>query len=370
MTVEIAPTDRVLPRLSILLSRAMIYLISVTVLAGLTWASIARVNVVVSAKGRLVPRAEPVRLSIPAGGVVSAVLVQVGAKVRAGEPILEIDSFREEAEVARVRHELGETKAEGDAYKDSAGILASASGHIKQELVGAQKLLELTAQQARAMYEAYQADAVSLFDLQEREAAVAEAQTHMAQLQSDLNRSDAEGRKDRGLAIGTSQKIEALEIELGRDIQAQQKTVLVAPIAGTVSYVSSLRPGRYLAANDVAATIDPSGEPLLAEVWIPNESMRRVKPWLRTRMKLDAYPYQRFGLLPGTLVSVDPDADQSGAYRAWIMPDRLTLDDSHGTETVRTGLALTAEIEVDRRTVMSVILDPFLRLRRNFRFSE
>src|SRR5271155_4749605 len=123
MTVEIAPTDRVLPRLSILLSRALIYLISVTVIAGLTWASIARVNVVVSAKGRLVPRAEPVRLSIPAGGVVSAVLVQVGAKVRVGQPILEIDSFREEAEVARVRHELAETKAEDDAYKDSAGIL-------------------------------------------------------------------------------------------------------------------------------------------------------------------------------------------------------------------------------------------------------
>jgi multidrug efflux pump subunit AcrA (membrane-fusion protein) len=364
------PTDRVLPRLSVLLSRGLIYLIGLTVLAGITWASIARVNVVVTAKGRLAPRAEPVRLSIAAGGVVSAVLVQVGANVHAGQAILAIDSFREEAEVARVRHELDETKAEEESYKDSAAILASASVHVKQEIVGAQKMLDLTSQQARAMREAYDADAVSLFDLQEREGAVAEAQTHIAQLQSDLNRSDAEGRKDRGLALGTSQKVEALEIELARDIQARRRTVLAAPIAGTVSYVSSLRPGRYLAANDVAATIVPGDEPLFAEVFIPNASMRRVKPLLRTRMKLDAYPYQRFGQLPGTLVSVDPDADQSGAYRAWIRPDRLTLDDSQGPEIVRTGLALTAEIEVDRRTVMSVMLDPFRHLRRDFRFTE
>ena len=145
---------------------------------------------------------------------------------------------------------------------------------------------------------------------------------------------------------------------------------MTAPVAGTISYVNSLRPGRYLAANDVAATLVPNDEPLLAEVWIPNKSIRRVKPGLRARMKLDAYPYQRFGLLSGRLISVDPDADSSGAYRAWIRPDTTTVKDSHGVETIRTGLTLTAEIEVERRTVMSVLLDPFQRFEQGFRVSQ
>jgi len=39
--------------------------------------------VVVSARGHLAPRSEPARLSIPGGGVVAAVLVQVGQQVQA-----------------------------------------------------------------------------------------------------------------------------------------------------------------------------------------------------------------------------------------------------------------------------------------------
>lgn len=369
-SVEIVSTDKVLPRLSILVSRALFYLVVGGTIAGLTWACVARVNVVVSATGRLAPRAEPVRLSVPAGGVISAVLVQVGGKVDAGDPILEIDSFRESAEVAQVRHQLGEAKAEADGYKDSARILTGAAADIKQELVSSEEVLGLAVKQSQALDEAFKAGAASLFDVQEKEAVVAQTQSQMAQLRADLSRTEADRRKDQSAALEAYEKVKALTIELERDVQAKKRTVLIAPIAGTISFVNSLRPGLYLAANDVAATVVPSGEPLLAEVWIPNKSIRRVTPGLRARMKLDAYPYQRFGLLSGRLISVDPDADSSGAYRAWIRPDTTTLHDSHGVETIRTGLTLTAEIEVERRTVMSVLLDPFQRFKQGFEFSQ
>ncbi len=369
-SVEIASTDKVVPRLSVLVSRALFYLIVGGTVVGLTWACIERVSVVVSATGHLAPRAEPVRLSVPAGGVISAVSVQVGGKVGAGDPILEIDSFRESAEVAQVRHELKEAQAEANGYKDSARILTSAAADIKQELASSEEVLGLAVKQSQALDEAFKAGAASLFDVQEKEAVVAQTREQMAQLRADLNRTDADRRKDQSAALEANEKVKALTIELDRDIQAKEKTILTAPVAGTISYVNSLRPGRYLAANDVAATLVPNDEPLLAEVWIPNKSIRRVKPGLRARMKLDAYPYQRFGLLSGRLISVDPDADSSGAYRAWIRPDTTTVKDSHGVETIRTGLTLTAEIEVDRRTVMSVLLDPFQRFEQGFRVSQ
>jgi len=368
--VEITSPDKILPRLNIVLARALLYLIVCTTVAGLAWASMARVSVVVSARGHLAPRAEPARLSIPGGGVISAVLVQVGSRVEVGEDLLEVDSFRETAEVERVRRELGQAKAEADGYRDSARILASAANDIKQELAVSEQILSLGSKQTEALQEAYNAGAMALYVVETKEAEVAQTQAQLAQFRSDLNRAEAEGRRDEFAALGTDEEIKALTVELNRDIQARDRTVLKAPIAGTISYVNSLRPGRYLAANDVAATIVPSDEPLLAEVWIPNQSIRRVKPSLRVRMKLDAYPYQQFGLLSGTLISVDPDADDAGAYRAWIKPDGLMLLDSHGSETIRTGLALTAEIVVERQTVMSVLLDPFQRLRRGFRFSQ
>lgn len=211
---------------------------------------------------------------------------------------------------------------------------------------------------------------MALYVVQTKQADAARTRAQIDQLRADLNRAEAEREQDQANAIGTYAQVDALTIELGRDIEAAKQTVLTAPITGTISAVSSLRPGRYLAPSDVAVTIVPGNAPLLAEVWIPNPSIRRVKPALRVRMKLDAYPYQQFGLLSGTLISVDPDAGDDGNYRAWIRPDGLNLHDTNGLETMRTGLALTAEIEVERRTVMSVLLDPFQRMRGQFQFAQ
>jgi hemolysin D len=171
------------------------------------------------------------------------------------------------------------------------------------------------------------------------------------------------------MAAQADQKIKGLEIKLSRDAEIKKKTVLTSPTAGTVAYIASFRPGRYLNPNEVAAKILPVNDPLLAEVWIPNDSMRRVRPSLPVRMKLKAYPYQQFGLLRGTLISVDPDANDTGQYRAWIKPERLTFG-GNNAEPLRPGLALTSEIVVDQRTLLEVILDPIRKVGRGFALSQ
>ena len=365
-----ASYDRTLPGLSVLAARGMFYLVALLIVIAIAWSSVTRVNVVVRADGRLSPMAEPLRLSVPQGGVVSKIMVEVGAKVTGGQPILEIDSFREAADAAADRHELEQARAESIRYAEAAETLEGASASLNEGLISERKVSRLAAEQAKELREGFDGGAVSLFELQAKEREVEEANAHASQLQSDLARSMAEARQNQRMSAETAQKIKELEIKLSRDVEVRQKTILKAPTDGVVATIAALRPGRYLAANDVAATILPGNEPLMAEVWIPNTSMRRVKPRLPVRMKLDAYPFQQFGMLPGQLVSVDPDADESGKYRAWIKPDRLTLQGSHGAETVRPGLALSAEIVVDKRTILDVVLDPIRRIRRGYSISE
>ncbi len=365
-----ASYDRTLPGLSVLAARGLFYLVAMLLVVAIAWASITRLNVVVRAEGRLAPMAEPVRLSVPQGGVVSKIMVEVGAKVPAGQPILEIDSFREVADAASDRHELDQARAEAIRYAESAETLGGATANLSEEIVSERKVSKLAAEQAMELREGFDGGAVSLFEVQAKEREVAEANAHVSQLQSDLARSAADARQNQRMGAETAQKIKELEIKLSRDVEVKRKTILTAPTGGVVATIAALRPGRFLAANDVAATILPGDEPLMAEIWIPNTSMRRVKPMLPVRMKLDAYPYQQFGMLPGELVSVDPDADESGKYRAWIKLDRLTLEGSHGPEAVRPGLALSAEIVVDKRTILDVVLDPIRRIRRGYSISE
>ena len=112
MEASTVSADPVLPPINILVARGTFYLIGLVIITSLLWASITRLNVVVKADGRLVPRAEPLKLSVPQGGIVSKVMVDVGTEVRAGQPILEIDSFREAADAAQDRHRLEVAKAE------------------------------------------------------------------------------------------------------------------------------------------------------------------------------------------------------------------------------------------------------------------
>jgi membrane fusion protein, hemolysin D len=372
MAMDAAATsyDRVLPRAGVLVSRGLLYLVAAILIFGLVWASVTPVNMVVRANGRLVPQSEPLRLSVPVGGIVSKVMVHVGARVTAGQPILEIDSFREAAAAAADRAELAQARAESVRYSEGARMLESAARNISQELSSEQQEMKLITEQAREMHEAFDGGAVSLYEVQAKEREVSQARAQISQLTSDLTRARAESEQSRRMEAETAEKIKTLEVKLSRDVEVMKKTVLTAPTAGIVTTISSQRPGLYLAANQVAATINPSDVPLLAEIWIPNDSMRRVKPMLPVRMKLKAYPYQQFGMLPGTLLSVDPDADKLGAYRAWIKPNRLTLNGAHGPEKLGPGLALTAEIVVDRRTILDVILDPIRRVKRGFSIAD
>src|SRR5208283_418605 len=167
MAIDIAAAsyDRVLPRISVLAARGLLYLIAAILIVGLAWASVTRINVVVRADGRLVPQAEPVRLSVPQGGIVSKVLVDVGAKVVAGQPILEIDPFREAADAAADRHELEQAKGELARYTESAGMLESATANLAQEITSEQEVMKLMADQAEKMREGYRGGAVSMFEV-------------------------------------------------------------------------------------------------------------------------------------------------------------------------------------------------------------
>jgi hemolysin D len=364
-------SDSTLPALGILAARGLFYIVMLVIVGAIAWSALTRVNLVVRADGKLTPRAEPLRLSVPQGGIIEKVIVTVGSRVTTGQPLLEIDSFREAADAATDRHELEEAKAEFERYKEGAAMLDSATASMKQELANERQASKLLWVEASEMEEGYRGGAVSLFEVQAKKRDLVESEARIAQLESDLTRSDAEARQDVRMQSEASHKIDELKIKLSRDDEVKQKTVLSAPTGGVIATISSFRAGRYLAPNEVAATIIPADEPLMAEIWIPNASMRRVRASLPVLMKLQAYPYQQFGLLAGELVSVDPDANETtGAYRAWVKPDPMAFDGARGPDLLRPGLSLSAEIIVDKRTVLDVVLDPIRRLRHGFSISD
>lgn len=149
--------------------------------------------------------------------------------------------------------------------------------------------------------------------------------------------------------------------------QSAGQTVLTAPITGTVTNLL-VTPGQSVAAGASVVAIVPADSPMTAVLYVPSTAIGFIQAGQRVRVSYDAFPYQRFGQYHGVVHSVsqtdvpmaaNPDKQDRRAY--FLV--RVRLDAStvkaYGTEIpLRPGLTLTADVEIDRRSLIRWMLDP------------
>ena len=92
--------------------------------------------------------------------------------------------------------------------------------------------------------------------------------------------------------------------------------------------------------------------------------MTFIEKGLPAKLKFDAFPYQDYGVVESRVVEVSPDSqedkDHNSFYKVTILPLNHPFK-------IRPGLTLSAEIITERRTVMSLILEPFRKLKGSAR---
>ncbi|MBI5365679.1 MAG: HlyD family efflux transporter periplasmic adaptor subunit [Planctomycetes bacterium] len=364
------PVDRVLPQPGLLLTRGILYLVLLALATFGGWAAYAKVDVIVSAEGRLVPERGAVGLSMAQPGLLVEVYVEVGARVKAGEPLLRIDAFQEEADVARLRRELEAARLQESTYRDSAAALRRALVEDQRDFdLQASVLVSLKSDLEDAKRLAT-SGVLSAQELRRQERDVVGVEARMAGLRANLRRSELDAERDSRLADIQAATVATREADLARAQTVRQRTVLTSPKDGTIASIAYTRPGRYLGPSEPAVTLLPDGEPLGAEIRIPNASMRRVREGLPVRLRMAAFPAEEYGVLSGEITRIEPDVDQVGSYRARVHLTDLVLHGPRGTEAMRPGLQAAAEILVDRRTVLEVLLDPYRKLKGGWTISE
>lgn len=149
--------------------------------------------------------------------------------------------------------------------------------------------------------------------------------------------------------------------------QSAGQTVLTAPITGTVTNLL-VTPGQSVAAGASVVAIVPADSPMTAVLYVPSTAIGFIQAGQRVRVSYDAFPYQRFGQYHGVVHSVsqtdvpmaaNPDKQDRRAY--FLVRVRLDASSvkAYGTEIpLRPGLTLTADIEIDRRSLIRWMLDP------------
>jgi hemolysin D len=195
--------------------------------------------------------------------------------------------------------------------------------------------------------------------LAEAQAALHEAERSRAAYLAETQRSLHERQAQAAL------KRRQLTQERSKAEQKSRLTQLTAPVAGTVQQVAVHTEGGVVTPAQVLMVIVPKDAEVTAEVVIDNKDIGFVREGQAVTVKLETFPFTRYGTVPATLKRVSADAvadEQRGAiFPATLALGRSSLDVDGKRVNLSPGMNLTAEIKTGRRRVIDYLLSPIQR---------
>lgn len=168
-----------------------------------------------------------------------------------------------------------------------------------------------------------------------------------------------------------------------------ERTRLTAPIDGVVQQMSATTIGQVVTTGQQLLAIVPTDGMVQVEVFVSNADIGFVKIGQAAQVKVDAFPFTRFGVAPAHVAQIAADAiDEQEARRrqsnatasalpqgagapgqpqVFVFPVRLALErdviDVYGRPAaLRPGMTVTAEIKTDKRRVIDYLLSPLARI--------
>lgn len=439
------------------IARALALAICGLFLAALAWSYFGWMDIYAVAPGKIQPDGGSKVVQPLEAGKVVAVRVENGSRVNAGDVLVELDpteaaadreaqardleaakaeSARREAAIAAAHTETLEPPPIAFPADISAPVrsreesvlaadlaqLRSTIATLKAQLAEKQatkerltstiaereKLIALTKervamrQQLDAMGAGSRAQTIEALEQYETQVTtdtgdrgqLIETDAAMAELDRKIDEAVKQFVADQSQKLATvEQKRDHLEEDL---IKAQSKaghTVLKAPIAGTVQQLAVSSIGQVVAAGQPLLTIVPADDAIEVKAMIANADIGFVKVGQAAVVKVDAFPFTRYGTIDGTVAKVFSDAvderdatelsDATNAARpqeaapgspakpqnlvfpATIRLAQRAIDIDGKDVALMPGMAVTVEVKTGRRRAIDYLLSPLREFASN-----
>jgi len=139
---------------------------------------------------------------------------------------------------------------------------------------------------------------------------------------------------------------------------------IVAPVSGVITDLTSTQPGDKVQANTPLGGIAPSNSRSVVKVEIAENDRAFVREGLPVKLKFSAFPYQRYGVIKGTLEYVSPATKPAAQTKQPVYEARVSLERDHYLVAdtkypLRYGMTATVEVVVRARRLIDLALDPF-----------
>ncbi len=192
---------------------------------------------------------------------------------------------------------------------------------------------------------------------QELLALQAQYEQQLLRLVQEEQQVEADLRQARAKARSSSQ----LNYE---DIDEDNFLRIRAPVSGIITSVTYSHVGGQVDEKVPVAAIAPSGARKVLEVEIAERDRAFLMAGMPVKIKVNAFPYQRYGILNGELEQISPVATVSQQTKQLVYKARVGLQRDYFLVNkvktpVRFGMTATAEVVVNSRRLMDFALEPF-----------
>lgn len=413
------------------LPRTVLYSVAALFVILLAWASFGRLDIVASAEGRLVPQTY-VKIVQPAeAGIVQEILVREGQSVEAGQVLMRMDAKLTEADARTIRGEFelkrlqlrridaelagapirteaadspeiftqvaSQYAAHRQAYQDALAQERAILSKTRHDLQASEEL----ARKLRETVPSYRRSAAAFEKLGKDgfygSLAVEEKQRDRIEKEQDLRAQEATVASLKSTITASEKKLAQISSNYRSELQNERvetesqfrklreerekiehKSGLLALRAsqnGIIKDLATHTTGTVVSPGTVLMSLVPHDEPLLAEVLVRNEDVGFVHLDQRVKIKLSAYPFQKYGMIDGIVTHVGPDAADGGTpspkengttpepsmalrYKALVRLDTQYLATDGHRMRLSSGMQVVAEIHQGQRTVIEYLLSP------------
>ncbi len=303
------------------IGNTVFWTIVIFIIIAALWMYLGKVDIVITARGLIIPTGEEKVIQSLDKGVVTTISVQEGEYVSKDqivaivtpaehEPGLELNNIREEE--ARVIQQLGDARTK---YS-----IAAAN---KRRLEDVKDILP------QARYD----DACK---------EVSELSHNISALSASLS-----------------------EIRNKRVQLEKQKQILKSPLDGYVNKILIHTEGGVVTPAEKIMTIVPKEAKLQIKAKVLNQDVGFVETGMPVSIKVDTYNFQKYGILNGVVTVVSPNSvkdEQLGEiYEVYIEPKNTTLMVEGKEQTIKYGMTTTNEIKIGKRRIIEFFIYPLIK---------
>ncbi|MEW8405242.1 MAG: HlyD family type I secretion periplasmic adaptor subunit [Candidatus Thiodiazotropha taylori] len=157
----------------------------------------------------------------------------------------------------------------------------------------------------------------------------------------------------------------ALQEELTKATDANQRQILYAPVAGQMQEVAVTTLGGVVTEAQPLMKIVPTEENLIVEAFIQNKDIGFIENMMPAEVKIHTFPFTKYGIVEAEVVNISDDAiydEKRGLIYSLLLSMNKKMINVDGRQVpLMPGMEVTAELKTGERRLIEYFLAPLLR---------